>query len=85
MMKIKNTSGFKISLLTVMFLMLFGVSSVSYAGRYLCGNAKKNGSIGPNARKVTVKAPTKSKALVKARKRLIKKGFKVRRLRCVPI
>ncbi|MDQ7090270.1 MAG: hypothetical protein Q9M50_06430 [Methylococcales bacterium] len=81
----KKTKGFKTSLLTVMFVTLLGISSVSHAERYLCGNAKRNGTIGPNARKVIVKAPTKFKAVAKAKRRFSKKGFKVRRLLCVPI
>ncbi len=75
----------KTTLMTVAFAILLGVSPLSHAGKYLCGNAKKDGTIGPNARKVTVNAPNLKKAVVKAKKKFVKKGYKVRRLRCTPI
>lgn len=84
-MTIKQSKTLKTTVLTTAFLVLLGASPLSYAGKYLCGNVKKNGTMGPNARKVTVKAPNLAKAVVKAKQRFVAKGYKVRRLRCTPI
>ncbi len=84
-MNTKQTKMFKTTLVTITFAILLGASPLSHAGKYLCGNAKKDGTIGPNARKVIVKAPNLVKAVVKAKKRFVAKGYRVRRLRCTPI
>ncbi len=67
------------------FLMLFGFVSNSYAERYMCGRVK-NGKIGVNVRKVTVKAPSLEQAIGKAKGQFAKKGYKkVKNMGCTPI
>jgi hypothetical protein len=52
---------------------------------YVCGNLNKNGKIGVNSIKISVKANTKRKAIARAKKSYIKKGYKVRKMACSPM